>query len=182
MLHILIVRSRGKKLHFPKFWKAETTNAYLWGLLAYQSACWPSGSLSIPGSVAHFRVHSSILALLTSCPTSNSPSSLASLPQVFILLVVPLFCLCVCLSPSPSLCLSPTLPLSLCLYVPASLMVRSSPLAIVSLLWLFSPSHQQETFLLTIPSSGHIVSLHTSWYSGLWALARTAHQVLRIAV
>lgn len=59
-----------QKESFPYLWQTDTW----WYLLAYQSACWHPGSLSMAHfqvSSAHFQVFPGFLPLCTSSPTLN---------------------------------------------------------------------------------------------------------------
>lgn len=56
---------------------AEETNVCLWNLPAYQSTCWPLGSLRITVTITYFKAHAGILVLLSLSHflhTLNSPA------------------------------------------------------------------------------------------------------------
>lgn len=125
--------------------QAEGTNGYLWCSLAYQTSCWPPGSLSII-----MLYISESVALLIQLLTLNFSSSDASLPSASHSLITAIFT-------SPLLViflfLSHSTPLSILMTKSRLLAMFSLPTVFSLLLWihpdacLHSPSYLQKNSL-----------------------------------
>lgn len=82
----------------------------MWCLVAYQSAYWPPGFLSV-SHMYRFKVHASIQGLLTFSPTLNSLHHGLPFPQLLILLITLLILIYIpcptVSSPMPCFCFFP---------------------------------------------------------------------------